>query len=447
MDTVAHDNTNEIRFPRAYVHHALEGNLLDAGLSLVASPQGFRALWTNADTKQPITSGGVADATRYGSELYAMHEVIPEHIEPALAMVTPSGAAVVDWDADKGPRPLGLPTGRSSIGPYETTRGGAHWFTALPAQVDLVSSHDSGELRAGPNSYTIVCPSPGKEAWRAAGGAFNMLPWPLLPEDGSLWLNYLRAGVRREHMAEIIARDITQADRRQADTITTNLLKGRFGSTVTAILRGEIEDRYPSRSEADFALLFMATHFDASEGCLAELLFRHSRKLRDKHTAASQSSYISSTVSAALATRSLTDYTRLANIAQILHFSTLPFSIPHPTPPHSRKVCMLPENGIWVVGGMAERRKKERGEMLAASILEWAGRYGAGDGYDWTDGWRRLPVEDMGAIHGYGREGVRTKVLALIDAGFIERRLHVAKCDKGHDRRTTLIRLTKGAQR
>jgi hypothetical protein len=180
---------------------------------------------------------------------------------------------------------------------------------------------------------------------------------------------------------------------------------------VDAILDGRWQERYPSRSEADFALAYLTTHFTRAPNAISAILVMHSLK-RDHPNFAH---YCAITTANELASREADDRRRQERL---------------------RSLLVIPEDtagSVYDVTSLRQLPDMYTGIRRFASITVI-------DEFARGGGWRRLPVLDMAALYRVHRQTVWRQVQALVAGGTIEYDVTSHRADAG-PRRGSLIRL------
>lgn len=179
-----------------------------------------------------------------------------------------------------------------------------------------------------------------------------------------------------------------------------------YAETVSMIVKGGWEERYPTRSEADAALAYMASHFARSyerpREALYVLLRRHSLKANSH---ANSDHYVLITVDKALSGRHSKDTDHVEVLSDIIECSLNAVPLTTPTTVY--------DPTLWV-------RKRGNQDALMRDVLAFAGSPARG-AYSEINGWRRLPVNHMSALNGVSGEGVRRAQIGLANMGLIER--------------------------
>lgn len=219
---------------------------------------------------------------------------------------------------------------------------------------------------------------------------------------------------------------ILQDDEDEAARILTCLLNSTdYAETVAMVLEGGWEDRYPTRSEADAALAYMASHFvreyERPREALYVLLRRHSLKA---HSHANPDYYVLITIDHALHGRHSKDADHVYALGDIIQIAL--------TAPPKKTAPTVYDPTLWV------RRGKQT--ALMRDVLAFAGAPSM-DGYAQANGWRRLPVNHMSALRGVSSECVRRAQIGLVDMGLIERAPRPKRHDGG-PRMDARIRIT-----
>lgn len=403
-------------WPERYRYYARAGDVLNAGMTLAAS--GFSILWL--DGKRPATRAVARDAASDCATAYQQWEAVPEGADIGLGLVPPPRTAIIDID-DLRSHAHGLPDSQAA---RELTTRGYHQPVVLPFDLPVKSTHPWGDFIAGPGSYVAVTPSIGKRLTLPYVDDPRVRRWPIIEDHSEIWLRHVRAASARTN-TELALNPVTDVILEQADIVVDRLLAGRYGATVAEIVAGR-STRYSSRSEADFALVFMGTHHTENLDVLAELLRRFSQKLQDKPNLPQQISYLTSVITSAINTRQLTNHQRLTTIAALLG---IPFQ---PTP-----------NALTVYVGTPPGEVEEMGRIDGRVVIEnWARLYGRGDVWDLESGWRRVPMDDLEAITGWNRKTLWRWCKRLEAQGVIDYDGSGGeRCDKGHWRKDSLIRL------
>lgn len=235
------------------------------GVELLAMSAGFTAMWVNDDKKPygSLTPEGVKDATRDPRVLREWSLLVPDS---GLAVILPSDIACVDQD-DLNKPVDGLPSGTWA----EATRRGEHHLVTLPEPVvsRCQLPGGAGDFLAGPRSYVVLAPS--RDRWPIDVDA----PIKALDLSSTLWRAITEKLHRRavwRAKARTTTHTSTDAEDRAVIALVKKLTKGQYGETVHLILEGRWQERYSSRSEADFALAFMATHFSRDENTIAAMV-------------------------------------------------------------------------------------------------------------------------------------------------------------------------------
>jgi hypothetical protein len=376
------------------------------GMELLAMEVGFRALWVD-DTKRPypnLTPHGVKDATCDPRVLQEWSWVVPDS---ALGVVLPDGLVCIDRD-DRTKIVEGVPKGTWG----EQTRRGDHHLVMLPLpRVGRSKLPDgAGDLIAGPAAYVVLAPS--RDRW-----SFD-LDAPVLPlaPDSALWRTTAMAREQRRQR-QMLARTTAAESQvgRDVDiaTLLAQLKNGAFVETVDLLVEGRWSERYRSRSEADFALAFMATHFTRDRDLLQALLAQQSEKA---HEHANPSEYIALTAASALDARVRADQERLQRLRSLLIGEDEPRSV----------------YGVTQGDDLPDLR--EAIVLFAASSKV--------DEFARGEGWRRLPVEDLAALYGVHRQTVWRHLRAVADSGQIAYASVRARSDKG-TRTDSLVRSSR----
>jgi len=374
------------------------------GMELLAMDKGFRALWVD-DLKRPygiLTPGGVTDATSDPRILQEWDYLVPGS---SLAIVLPGRFACIDRD-DVNVAVDGIPGGTWG----EATHRGEHRLVMLPTPLAAKCKlpGGAGDFLAGSSSYVVFAPS--RDRW-----PFHMAA-PVLPLDPESPLWRAVSGTvnqRRQRLAKDCTpvHEPATAQNTDIQSLLKQLTSGRYQETVNLIIQGRWSERYPSRSEADFALAFMASHFTHDRDLVEALLRMYSDKARDRRK---PGAYIAHTTAKAFDSREHAKRKRVEGLRSTLCFED-------GTP-----------RGVY---GVTPRSALP---PLRKAILLFAESPAVGE-YSRGEGWRRLPVEDFAAVFDKHRQTVWRHVRALADAGEIECECVLMKSDKG-PRTDTLIR-------
>jgi hypothetical protein len=234
-----------------------------------------------------------------------------------------------------------------------------------------------------------------------------------LPENSPLWLIAAADSTTSTHkLLTTSASDEAEA----REVIRRMATLSIHAETVATILDGRVPSRYPSRSEADQALVGLATHFLRGNPRRAEILtailVACSLKAPDHYH---PENYISHTVAKAESWRDMKESKRIGGL--VATRGALP-------------------KGVYDAKLLT---KCERSREVEQFILDHASS-SLVDSYTRNDRWRRLPVQDVATLFGVSREAVRLRLVSLEDRGLIERR-SVTYDHDGAKRKDSLIRL------
>lgn len=413
----------EFRWSEDVVMMMTRGDVTATGMAILHMDAGFRALPVDPGTKRPfpwLTPHGVRDATDDVTTLKQWFAVAGAHDGHAgLGIVPGAGFAIVDDDTGElDIRALGL-QGTFS----ERTRRGCHHWARLPNQRRLRKSRlrdGVGDLITGDRAYVVVSPTPSYFPIDPKAPIFT------LPGDSPLW----ESSAPRNTLATSSS-TTTPGDRNHAHALVSRMLEhSTYRETVAMILQDRWATTYHSRSEADAALVFLASHFlrdqERAGEILTAILQRHSLKAKSH---ANPDHYIAMTVAKTRAHRTQTDAQRIATFTT--RYVTPSLSMPSPEP-------FTPKN----VNDAKFVKRGERSNVLNAVILGFAA-WDEEDEFTRDDNWRRIPVQDVADIFGVSRETVRLRLVALEKRGEIERRAPSPFHD-GRIRRDSLVRVVKG---
>ncbi len=160
-------------------------------------------------------------------------------------------------------------------------------------------------------------PEPGRNVW-----TFGAIP--------DRWMELERITTRTLPASSI---EVLPEDRREATRVMDQLLRfSTYRETVELIVNGNWKQRYLTRSEADIALVHLATHFlrfhDRRREVLYALLECHSEKAAShSHPAL----YLRITVDKALTYRADTDQAHVDSLGAVIVRSLL--AVPPPSSP------------------------------------------------------------------------------------------------------------------
>lgn len=391
---------------------------------------GFPIVPCTEDTKEPHTAG----TFRHGAwSATVEYERVRDHwyeFPYDNVGLAPNGTFIlVDIDPRNGgslerANAIGLP-----IDGYreQTVSGGWRIPLIVPPQTIATKSFEPApgvELKAQ-GTYALAAhsrigdrwyrPEPGRDVWQLGA----------IPENWGL-LTQLANNLPTTSSTTIFSEDIVAAKQ-----LLTRLRESTdFMKTVDMILNGGWEARYRSRSEADAALAFMASHFlrhcDRPREVLFAFMKRHSPKAESHR---SPEHYLLITIDYALNERYCKDAENLTSLSLIIDRSRV----------YSERSTMPPPKPLNVYDPTLWDRRGKRSGLLR-DILSFAGSPFP-DVYTQSDGWRRLPVNHMQALHATSEEGVRRAQMDLVNAGLIDR-APKAKRHDGGPRMDARIRIT-----
>lgn len=381
------------------------------GTALLDMGAGFRALWVD-EHKKPyafLTPHAAHDATNDPRILQEWSWYMPD---ANLAIVWPPGLGCIDCD-DTYVVLDGIPSGTWG----EQTRRGEHHLVTVPTSVTRKRRlpHGAGDFLAGPGAYTVLAPS--SDRW-----PFD-LDAPILPLHpySSLGRAVLTTDRQNTQVASPLLSHTVVPEQAVA-ALHTQLRHGSYGDTVTLILDGRWAERYPSRSEADCSLAFLATHYTDNPDLIAALLTKVSHKAREHRDARG---YISLTVGKALAHRERSNAERRDHLRELL-------GCPDPS-----------RRDVYV--GTPPQTCPETCPNLRDALLTFAAA-SVPDAYTDEDGWRRVPVDDVAALYGVHRKTVWRHLCRLEEQGRIARAVPIRRSDKGA-RKDSLLRLVEEPQK
>lgn len=388
----------------------------EAALTLARS--GFPVAQIEVGGKRPL--GGWKRAT---TDYEAVRDRWFDKPDANVGVAAESGRVWLDIDERHGGSlERAAETGLPIEGFRYRTPGGWRVPLLMPQGVRAVRSAQivDGVEVIGPGKGVVVPHSIVGGRWYGVEPDRNIWQWDEIPEQ---W-EHLRQLTTSTLAASGTIEAATAEDYETARDIIDALLKSENRQRVTWILGGEFQRAgYPSRSEADAALAFMATHHlrgnERASSVLFALLEQHSRKAKTHPTPAQ---YLRTQVQNTMSHRERKDQARLATLQSLLIGclqDTYPRSVTDPK-------------------DVPSRGKKA---ALVVAVVAFAARIGPDD-YAQHDGWRRIPVGDFASLFETSSENVR---LALKDAegqGLIERRVPAYSHD-GKVRRDSLVRLVR----
>ena len=254
----------------------------------------------------------------------------------------------------------------------------------------------------------------GREIWKLAQ----------VPDD---WL-YLSALVSNTPATSEGTILTTFEDDQMAREILGFLRKSQYQKLVDDILAGDyVAAGYRSRSEADAALAFMATHHlrheERVESVLFALLEQNSRKAKSHRNS---KRYIETTVRKAITYRERKEKDRLAILKGLL----------------SECLRATPYGGVTDPKDIPVRGKKA---ALVDAVVAFAA-YDGNDGFRRGDGWRRLPVNDIARLFEAHPETVRQARVEAERRELIENDVVCYRHD-GKCRRDSLVRFVGAGAR
>jgi hypothetical protein len=387
---------------------------------------GVPVLPVKQNGKEPHTVGPFRHG---GKSATVEHKVVRdhwlEHPDDNVGWVSDGHIVFADIDPRHGGSLDALAGLRLPIDGYRerTAGGGWHLPLIMPSGVIAIRSVTIApgvEIKAR-GSYIVSAHSQIDRRWYRPEPGRDIWQFGAIPE-------------RWEHLDRLIGNTLAPStftilpeDYDEASRVFDRLRKSSdYAKTISMILDGGWETRYPTRSETDAALVYMASHFvrtyERPREALFALLQRHSLKAASH---ANPDQYLLITVDNALQYRQSKDAQHVETLAHIINCSlsskstTTPITVTDPT--------------LWV------RRESRR--ILMRDVLAFAGAP-VPDVYTERNAWRRLPVNHMSVLHETSGESVRRAQIDLKTAGLIKR----APRPKGHDggpRMDARIRITE----
>lgn len=405
MESVA--DSAGFRFSDGVIRGMTHGDVTATGCGLLEMDAGFRLVPTI--DKRPImpladTTGDRAGKRPETSDPAAWRQWLAVWPDAELSVAPGDRFAIVDDDTgDLDASTYGVGETFSE----KTARGFHHWARLPDGRRLRRATLPGGDLLTG-TGIVVMSPTP---LYRPIDIDAPILT---LPESSKLW----ELAAPRDTLATSTLR-ITAEDRQDAHDVVKQLRSSTaYAGQLRRILEGGWEARYPSRSEADFALALAASHFlrehDRPGAVLAALLSAHSLKAS---THSDPPQYLAVTVANVLALRANRDTSRLTHLTTLL--------IPAFPTPNAHTVL----DGTLGVAGWS----------LEDAIVRFAA-CGVGDEFSRGDGWRRFPVQDVAELVGVDRRTVTRCLQALEARGLIERNVVAFRHD-GAVRRDSLIRL------
>ncbi len=296
----------------------------------------------------------------------------------------------------------------------------------------------------GTNATHSFEPVPGVEL--KARGTYALAPHSRIegqwyrPEPGRDIWRFAAIPPQWQYLARLTADTLTTysidmlpEDRRAAAEVMHRLQRhSTYRSTVNAIMGGAWKERYQTRSEADIALAFHASHFLREHWRRREVLFalleHHSLKAGSH---ANPGHYLSITVDKAIAHRDRIDADQHADVYHRFVAPFLPPSV------HPASLPAPPPTAVYDAKFLGNRT---RGPVLERVILEFAASPEQ-DRFSMDDRWRRLPVQIVADLFGVDRETIRLVQKSANTRGLIERAPRAKRHDGG-PRMDAIIRIT-----
>lgn len=327
-----------------------------------------------------------------------------------------------------------------------TPSGGWHVWYELPLGFRAEKGATGGGLPQGvellgPHSYGVAPHSLVNTSWYwhdpMGGRVCGKVP------DDWTYLHRLVEPARGARLSQL--RDSDKKAARQllarirGATEMKDGINGLFTKSYTQTIRAINPTMDATPSGRDFLLAFLASHFLRDNPRRAEILVAllwstgwPQYKVQRK-PGTNPEDYCVDTVVAALAARDAKDHTRLSTLRAALAPSPDTPPLLDPTLGSSRGSSRHLEASIWallsgVVGETCWDIEAVRGGIEVRDLI--------------AQGWRRVPVADLAALHGVCVETVRRTLVALKNAGRIERKVLSYRHD-GAMRRDSLIRMVQ----
>lgn len=384
--------------------------------------------------KHPISKfvpRGVKDAT---ADIQTIHQVFALYPDANIGLAMGNGLVALDLDPRHG-ADLAEGYGADSTLTERTGSGGHHRIfgsdSASPRSRVLAPG---AELKSS-GSYIVSTPSRHASGrmymWEDMSARIAGMPpsWqtPLAPERARL----------RLHRGTM-----NPAINVRAERVVRSLLHGRYAATVRQLLDGEWDslERYPSHSEADGALITMATHFTLTPAVLDAVL-RRSGLYRQKwdvvHTVKGET-YGEYVIGNALEWRRARSGNRLLLLAERLGVESddgpavVADGASSPETSAARTTSPL----VPVIYRTPLTR-----DQLQHACLRFIGTAPTQDVM--TDGFVRLPVADMARVCDVAEKTVQRAITAAAAAELIETRVSTERYD-GRVIRTRWVRAADG---
>lgn len=429
MNSIA--DSGDFRFSDGVIRGMVNGDVIATGCELLKMKAGLRALPVD-ENKVPfgwLTPRGVRDATDDPAILQQLLVLAGAHDGYASFAVV-LGPRFVIPDDDTGTMDVGMYGPRDTF--TEQTRRGLHPWFMLPDGRTLRKSrllNGAGVIITGDRSYVLMSPSPN---YRPID---FMAPVRRLPDDSPLWTI-----AAPDSTPDASFLTVTPEDEVEAQRVVEQLpFSTKYAPTLALLIAGKWEEAgYVSRSESDAALAFMASHFLRDNSRRAEILTAILRRYSTKAAShATPDKYLQYVVSSVIQHRDMKDETRIQTLdtmLQIVALTTISRQGVTDTKKDGKKgKGVLVEESIWAIAtvidaGIFWDSNAVRGGRKVSELID--------------QGWRRVPVEDLAALHGAHPEKVRLALKAMELRGVIER-LVIPYHHDGKWRRDSLVRLVR----